>query len=99
MVDSTQTPTSPPRAATLRVREGSGNALRRRARQLPTDDEERSGWSTVEVDFRDVDRLADEVAGYGPEVVALAPTDLTEAVVRRLRGVAGVGEPAPEGEL
>ena len=31
MVDSTQAPTSPPRVATLRVREGSGNALRRRA--------------------------------------------------------------------
>jgi predicted DNA-binding transcriptional regulator YafY len=57
------------------------------------------GWSTVEVEFRDVDRLADEVAGYGPEVVATAPADLTEAVIRRLRGVAGVGEPAPEAEL
>ena len=32
MVDSTQVPTSPPRVATLRVRDGSGNALRRRAR-------------------------------------------------------------------
>ena len=95
MVDSTQTPTAPPRVATLRVREGSGNALRRRARVLG----DHSGWSTVEVDFRDVDRLADEVAGYGPEVVAVAPTDLTGAVVRRLRGVAGVGEPAPEEEL
>ena len=31
MVDSTQVPTSPPRVATLRVRDGSGNALRRRA--------------------------------------------------------------------
>jgi predicted DNA-binding transcriptional regulator YafY len=51
------------------------------------------------VDFRDVDRLADEVAGYGPEVVAVAPTDLTEAVVRRLRGVIGSGELAPEEEL
>jgi hypothetical protein len=39
------------------------------------------------------------VAGYGPEVVAVAPADLTEAVVRRLRGVAGVGDPAPEEEL
>jgi proteasome accessory factor B len=99
MVDSTQTPTSPPRVATLRVREGSGNALRRRARPVPPDDGARSGWSAVEVDFRDVDRLADEVAGYGPEVVSLAPKDLTEAVVRRLSGVAGVGEPAPVEEL
>jgi proteasome accessory factor B len=99
MVDSTQTPTSPPRVATLGVREGSGNALRRRARPVSPGDGARSGWSMVEVDFRDVDRLADEVAGYGPEVVSLAPNDLTEAVVRRLSGVAGVGEPAPEEEL
>ncbi|MEP6648425.1 MAG: WYL domain-containing protein [Lapillicoccus sp.] len=101
MVDSTQMPTSPPRVATLRVRPGSGNALRRRGRVLSEtagsgpDDE----WSSVEVDFRDVDRLADEVTGYGPEVLAVEPTDLKEAVVRRLNGVAGVGEPAPEEEL
>jgi proteasome accessory factor B len=96
MVDTTQVSTSPPRVATLRVRDGSGNALRRRARTGPPNGD---GWSSAEVDFRDVDRQADEVAGYGPEVVAVAPADLTEAVVRRLRGVAGVGDPAPEEEL
>jgi proteasome accessory factor B len=84
MVDSTQVSTAPPREATLRVRRESGNALRRRARMLGEDAE----WSTVEVDFRDVDRLADELAGYGPDVVAIGPADLTEAVVRRLRGAA-----------
>jgi proteasome accessory factor B len=109
MVDSTQVPTSPPRVATLRVRDGSGNALRRRARVASdgagangangSNGVAGDGWSSVEVDFRDVDRLADEVAGYGPEVVAVAPTDLTEAVVRRLRGVTGSGELAPEEEL
>ena len=114
MVDSTQVPTSPPRVATLRVRDGSGNALRRRARvaadgagangagangSTGSNGVAGDGWSSVEVDFRDVDRLADEVAGYGPEVVAVAPTDLTEAVVRRLRGVTGSGELPPEEEL
>jgi len=114
MVDSTQVPTSPPRVATLRVRDGSGNALRRRARvaadgagangagangSTGSNGVAGDGWSSVEVDFRDVDRLADEVAGYGPEVVAVAPTDLTEAVVRRLRGVTGSGELGPEEEL
>jgi proteasome accessory factor B len=102
MVDSTQVSTAPVRVATLRVREGSGNALRRRARVLesvPPEPSVAGGWSTVEVDFRDVDRLADEVAGYGPEVVAVEPTDLAAAVVRRLSGVAGVAEPAPEDEL
>ena len=98
MVDSTQDPTSPPRVATLGVREGSGNALRRRARVAADALGHRvnrsngvagDGWSTVEVDFRDVDRLADKVAGYGPEGWSVAPNDLTEAVVRRLSGVAG----------
>ena len=49
----------------------------------------------MQVDFRDLDRLADELAGYGPDVVADAPDDLRDAVVRRLRGAAattdGVG--------
>jgi len=101
MVDSTQAPTSPPRVATLRVRQGSGNALRRRARLLAEHDGlgPIDGWSTVEVDFRDVDRLADEVAGYGPDVVAVEPTDLREAVIRRLIGVTDAGEPAQEEEL
>jgi proteasome accessory factor B len=101
MVDSTQAPTSPPRVATLRVRQDSGNALRRRARLQAEADGLGSidGWSTVEVDFHDVDRLADEVAGYGPDVVAVEPIDLRKAVVRRLIGVTGAGEPAPEEEL
>jgi proteasome accessory factor B len=101
MVDSTQVTTSPPRVATLRVRQDSGNALRRRARLLAEDDGLRriDGWSTVDVDFRDVDRLADEVAGYGPDVVVVEPTDLREAVVRRLMGVTGARRPPPEEEL
>jgi proteasome accessory factor B len=101
MVDSTQVTTSPPRVATLRVRQDSGNALRRRARLLAEDDGLRriDGWSMVDVDFRDVDRLADEVAGYGPDVVVVEPTDLREAVVRRLMGVTGARRPPPEEEL
>ena len=53
-------------------------------------------WSTVEVDFRDVDRLADEVAGLRRRAcVAVAPPELTEAVVRPAARRAGVGEPPP----
>jgi proteasome accessory factor B len=85
MVETTQVSTAPARPAALRVRSGSGNALRRRAGSAP---QERDGWTLVRVDFRDVDRLADEVAGYGPDVVVDAPDDLREAVVRRLRGAA-----------
>jgi proteasome accessory factor B len=87
MVDMTQTSSAPPRTAILRVRPGAGNALRRRARTLPGGDD---GWVCVEVDFQDVDSLAGEVAGYGPDVIALEPTDLREAVVRLLEGAAGL---------
>ena len=86
MVETTQESSAPARPATLRVRDGSGNALRRRATSAP---EELDGWTRVQVDFRDVDRVADEVAGYGPDVVAEAPPDLRDAVVRRLSGAAG----------
>jgi proteasome accessory factor B len=85
MVETTQVSSAPSRPATLRVRVGSGNALRRRATSAP---QELDGWTRVQVDFRDVDRVADEVAGYGPDVVAEGPEDLREAVVRRLRGAA-----------
>jgi proteasome accessory factor B len=85
MVEMTQTSSAPPRTATLRVRPGAGNALRRRARTSPGGDD---GWVCVEVDFQDVDSLAGEVAGYGPDVVALEPADLREAVVRLLEGAA-----------
>ena len=87
MVETTQESSAPARPATLRVRDGSGNALRRRATSAP---EELEGWTRVQVDFRDVDRLADEIAGYGPDVVAEGPEDLREVVVRRLSGAAGL---------
>ena len=106
MVDSTQVATR--RAATA-VAAGPRRAWQRSAAprprratswESPGDGRRRPATSgrRSTCDFRDVDRLADEVAGYGPDVVAVAPTDLTEAVVRRL---AGSPDPAsrPEEEL
>ncbi|KNX37083.1 helix-turn-helix transcriptional regulator [Luteipulveratus halotolerans] len=69
--------------AQVRVREGAGNTLRRRARVVSDAD----GWQVVEVDFRDVEMLANEIAGFGPSAVALSPDDLVGRVVRRLRAV------------
>ena len=43
-------------------------------------------WSRLTVAFGGLDRLADEVSGFGPDVVALEPDDLRHAVVRRLTG-------------
>ncbi len=87
MVESTQTSSAPTRVATLRVRQSAGNALRRRA--TSTSDDSTPGWSVVEVDFKDADGMADEVAGYGPDVVVLGPDEVAERVVRRLHGVIG----------
>lgn len=85
LVEATQSPALAQRTAVLRVRAGAGNALRRRAATV-RDDDRGEGWSLVDVQFQDLDRLADEVAGFGPDVVACSPADLREAVVRRLTG-------------
>jgi proteasome accessory factor B len=73
-----------PHPAVLQVRAGAGNALRRRARRT---DETDDGWSLLEVDFTDTELFADEIAGFGPDVVVQSPADLVDAVVRRLSGV------------
>ncbi len=71
--------------ATVRVRAGAGNTLRRRATTTePHDDDD---WSRVTVDVYDVGRLAAEVAGYGPDALVEDPTALREAVVGLLTAV------------
>jgi proteasome accessory factor B len=75
------------RTARLRVRAGAGHALRRRA---TSSREEPGGWSVVEVPFGRDEEIADEVLGHGADVVVLAPAELRELVVSRLRATAGV---------
>ena len=67
--------------AILRVRVGAGNSLRRRARTVGEVDDE---WSLIDIDYQDNTALAQEVAGFGPDVVVEAPAELREAVVRLL---------------
>ncbi len=75
-----------PRAeATVRARTGAGVALRRRA----TAEKLGKGWDELTVPFGDAEALAQEVAGYGADVVAVEPPELRDAVVRRLRAVVG----------
>jgi predicted DNA-binding transcriptional regulator YafY len=104
------------RQATLRVRSGRGATLRRRATSVrpdpggvargadppgPATTDEEPQWQLVDVGVGEVEWLADEVAGHGPDVVVLSPPDLREAVVQRLRGAlkvhAGAGENEPGG--
>ncbi len=87
------------RLAVLRVREGRGGFLRRRAAAAEPAPE--PGWDVVRLRVGDVGMRADELAGYGPDVVVLEPPDLRDAVVRRLRAVlAGpnAGGPGAEGQ-
>ena len=76
------------RTAVVRAREGRGQALRRRGHER-TAEPPRAGWSVLEVPFTDADTFADEVTGYGPDVVVLEPPEVRELVVARLRGAIG----------
>jgi proteasome accessory factor B len=67
----------------LRVRTGAGHTLRRRARTVGDIDDD---WSLVDVDFADTEAFADEIAGFGPDVLVEQPLELREAVIRRLAG-------------
>jgi proteasome accessory factor B len=75
--------------ARLLVREGAAYGLRRQS--TPGEGKTPPGWDRVEVAYGRTDALADEVLGYGADVVVEAPADLREMVVRRLRQVAGAG--------
>lgn len=76
--EPTQTDQPP---AVLRIRRGAGNTLRRRSRSVNDLDE---SWSLVEIDFKDSQGLAQEVAGFGPDVIVESPMALRDAVVRLL---------------
>jgi proteasome accessory factor B len=89
------------RMALVRVRPGRAVLLRQRAVAVEPagtpdgPEEDGQGWDAVHVVVRDVRELAQELAGYGPDVVAVEPLDLRERVARVLRG-ALEGSTAPE---
>jgi proteasome accessory factor B len=80
--------------ATLRVRAGAAFGLRRRAASVRSLGD---GWDLVELPVPDVERLADEAVGYGPDVVVVEPAEARDAVLARLRGVLQV-TPAGSGD-
>jgi predicted DNA-binding transcriptional regulator YafY len=51
-------------------------------------------WDVIEVPFGDVEIFAEELTGAGPDVVVLAPPELRAAVLRRLRAVLALDQPA-----
>ncbi|HEX2176315.1 MAG TPA: WYL domain-containing protein [Nocardioidaceae bacterium] len=79
---------SPAGTATLRVRSGHGFALRRGATSVtPVDD----GWDRLEAPFGTVAAMAELVTTHGADVVVESPAELRDAVVARLRDLAGMG--------
>jgi proteasome accessory factor B len=64
--------------ALLRLAPGTGHALRRQVGAGPGDAE-------IRLPFADLDRTADRLVGFGPDVVVVEPVELRSAVVARLR--------------
>ncbi|WP_426938384.1 helix-turn-helix transcriptional regulator [Pseudarthrobacter sp. S3] len=83
-------PELPLRTAVVDVREGRHLGLRRRTTPVPAGSSGTldAGYERLEVNFRDVEVLAEELASYGPDAVAHAPDELVAAVRHRLRNAA-----------
>lgn len=81
-------PEQPRDEAVLRVRPDAGVGLRRRA-SAERPGAALGGWDEVVVGFGDPESLAEQVAGYGPDVVVESPPAVRDAVVRRLTAVHG----------
>lgn len=78
-----------PRTATMRLRAGAAQGLRRWAIGVrPAGD----GWDEATLTFRDVDRFAPFLARFAADVVVLDPPDLREAVIQQLKAVLAVTE-------
>ena len=81
-------PDNPDKTARLLVRTGAALGLRHHAAPADAADAP-AGWDRVEVRYGRTDAMADEVLGYGADVVVESPDDLRERVVGRLCAVAG----------
>ncbi|MBV9292491.1 MAG: YafY family transcriptional regulator [Frankiales bacterium] len=77
---------APSNVAQVQVRSGRCLGLRRLARSsTPAAD----GWDELTISYGDAERLADQVLPFGSDAVVRAPDEAVEAVVRRLRALAG----------
>ena len=84
-------PELPLRTAVVDVRKGRLLALRSRAGSAATQDPHggpADGFDRLVLEYRDPEMLAEELASYGPDALAVDPDDLAAAVRRRLRAAA-----------
>ena len=85
------------RTAKVLVREGCAHGLRRHCAPAPDGAGEQDtphGWDRLLATYGASDAFADEVLGYGADVVVLSPPEVRASVVRRLREVARTREVA-----
>jgi len=71
-------------AATIRVRRGRCQDLRRQSETTKRVDDQ---WDEITVAYASPWQLASEIASFGPDAVAIAPGDVREQVVAKLRSV------------
>ncbi|VEG40786.1 putative transcriptional regulator [Mycolicibacterium flavescens] len=71
------------------IADGKGTALRRRAASATPQTHNGRAGEVITIDIGMFDRLAREVASYGPDAVALEPYSLRDDVVARLTAQAG----------
>ena len=84
-------PPTADRTAEVLVRQGAGHGLRRHAGPAPSSGGGRARLGPAPRHLRRGDAFADEVLGYGADVVVLGPEDVRANVVRRLRETAQRG--------
>jgi proteasome accessory factor B len=73
-----------PRTATVRLRKGAAEGVRRWASAVrPVD----AVWDEAVLDFHEVDRFASYLARFADDVVVLDPPDVREAVIQQLKAV------------
>jgi proteasome accessory factor B len=85
-VTSALAPAPADRKGTVLVRQGAGFGLRRHSD--PDDGDAPEGWDRLVVRYASPGSLADEVLGYGADVIVLDPPEVRDEVVARLRALA-----------
>jgi proteasome accessory factor C len=81
------------RASAVQETEGAGTTG---GEPAPVSGEPDDGWERLAVPFRDAEVLGEELASYGPNVVAVSPAEVASAVRRRLVAAAEFSAfPAP----
>lgn len=84
-------PPPPIAEAVVALADGRAPALRRRATPAaPGAHSIPEGFTLFTVAYRDLDDLADEVCGCGPDAIVCAPAEARALVIDRLRSIAGV---------